>query len=108
MHAAMLRDQFRRRARDIVAPGDVEADREGLVPGFRDRRHHAAELGLVAARNHDGRPRLGERDRAGLADAAAAAENPGDFSIEHFLSPYVSGRGSGIAPPPAVAPASTG
>ena len=61
----------------VVGLADIQRNRLGLAAAVGDLCHHCVQRIFSAPRNHHGPAIRGQRFRAGLADAAAAARHPG-------------------------------
>ena len=87
---AVALEDTRGGARHRLLVGDVERRGLGGAAGGGDRGRHLVELARPASAQHHDRPRLRELARAGAADAAARAGDPGHFALQHARSPCPS------------------
>jgi hypothetical protein len=75
--AAVMLENLLHSLVDVIGLADIQRDRFGLAAAFGYPGHHRVQRVLPAPRNNHGPAICGERFRAGLADAAAAARHPG-------------------------------
>ena len=66
----------------LLRVGQLGRLHEGLAALLADARGDALQLLRRAAGEHGGGALVGQRERSGLADAAAGAGDPGDLSRE--------------------------